>query len=64
MGCVRHGCNSILHRDRQQSAVWSMWQDAEGIGSGQLTEMGSSSSVIYLPLVTKFAYRYAPVEVG
>ena len=40
-----------------------MWQDAKGIVSGQLTELRSSSSVIYLPLVTKFAYLYAPLEV-
>ena len=41
-----------------------MSRDTEEYGSGQLTDDESSSSVIYLPLVTKFAYRYAPVEVG
>ncbi len=37
-------------------------EDAEGISSGRVTDMGTSSSVIYLPLVTKFGYRSAPVE--
>ena len=57
------GQDEFMRRHRKQTTVWSMSRDAEEYGSGQLTDEESSSSVIYLLLVTKFAYRYAPLEV-